>query len=65
MLLCIENYYRIVALSSILRIYESQGAQFDSESGFSEQGLLDISVNLRGIGISVVDATPKVYSCVV
>ena len=40
--------------------YESQGAQWDGSGGLVEQGEWDISVNIPGVGISLVDGTPKV-----
>jgi hypothetical protein len=41
--------------------YESQGAQWDGSGGLVEQGEWDISVNIPGISVSLVDGTPKVF----
>lgn len=51
---------RVLTLTHDVKLYQTQGAQWESGNAV-EQGLWDISINMPGIGISLVDATPKVW----
>lgn len=50
---------RVLTLTHDINLYETQGAQWDCASNMVEQGQWDISINIPGIGISLVDASPK------